>query len=362
MPIERAFWLALFAWVTCVSTVSASPREVSSKTKEVAQKVYLQGVDHYRAGRMVDALAAFRASYELVPSPNSHLMLARALRDRGELVEAYSEYGKLMVEADAAAAADAKYDASAQAARAERSNLRARLTMVTVEVKNPPDGVEVVLGGRRIEREDWGKNVAVPAGSIVLRATGADRPEQRRQLTAIPGGDLLVTFDFSEPTVVPAPAVAAPGAANDDDHRPQASPFRSGDGIPDIPRQPERPPPPPPDRTWTYVSFGVAGAGLMTFVVFGSIDQSLFADLQHDCQGGHCPPNRASAVETGRRMQLIANVGFGTALAGATLGCVLLANGASGSAKPDELVQRAHKIEVTEVFIDSHGVLVGGEF
>src|SRR2546423_461561 len=123
MRLERALAVALVAWLTCVSTVSASPRDVASKTKQVAQRVYLEGVHHYRAGRLVAALAAFRASYELVPSPNSHLMVARALRDRGELVEAYAEYDKLVVEADAAAATDTKYDASAQAARAERSKL-----------------------------------------------------------------------------------------------------------------------------------------------------------------------------------------------------------------------------------------------
>ena len=100
----------------------------------------------------------------------------------------------------------------------------------------------------------------------------------------------------------------------------------------------------------------------MTFVVFGAIDQSLFADLQHDCPGGHCPTSRASDVEKGRRWQLVANIGFGAALAGATLGCVLLADAASAPPKRDELAQRRRNIEVTDVSIDSHGVLVGGEF
>jgi len=361
MRKERALSVALFAWLTWVSTASAAPRDTSSKTKEVAQKVYLQGVDHYRAGRVLEALAAFRASYELVPSPNSHLMLARALRDHGDLIDAYAEYHKLVVEADATAAQDSKYDAAVQASRAERATLRARLTMVTVEVKDPPDDVRVVIGGRQIERDDWGKSVAVPSGSIVVRATASGRPEQRQQLTAIPGGELEVRFDFAEPDVPPAPSGLASWAVNGDDARPEASPFPSSDAIPDIPRQPEQPPTPPPDRTWAYVSFGVGGAGLVTFVVFGAIDQSVFGDLQRDCPGGHCPPSRASDVDKGRQMQLIANIGFGTALAGATLGCVLLANGETGSDRP-EVARQTRKFAVTDVSIDSHGVRVGGEF
>src|SRR5258708_22602493 len=101
------------AWLLTTSASAIGAPHKVDRAKEVAQKVYAQGVDHYRAGRLLEALAAFRASYDMVPSPNSHLMVARALRDRGAIVEAFVEYGKLTAEADAAALRDPKYEATA---------------------------------------------------------------------------------------------------------------------------------------------------------------------------------------------------------------------------------------------------------
>ncbi|HKQ71142.1 MAG TPA: hypothetical protein VJT73_17475, partial [Polyangiaceae bacterium] len=138
---------ALLLALACAAPALSAPRKndktppaaidrTSSKTKEVAQKVYEQGTGHFRAGRLLEALAAFRASYDMVPSPNSHLMIARTLRDRGDLAQAFAEYGKVTIEAEAAAQRDAKYAAAAEASRSERAKLKDKLTMVVVKVKS----------------------------------------------------------------------------------------------------------------------------------------------------------------------------------------------------------------------------------
>jgi hypothetical protein len=333
-------------------TASGAPRAGDS-AKEVAQKVYVQGVDHYKAGRLLEALAAFRASYDMVPSPNSHLMIARSLREHGELVEAYSELGKVVLEADAAAASDAKYQSAAQASRSERAKLRARLTLVTIFVKEPPEDLRVTVGDRAIDKASWGRPVPVLPGALVARATASGRPEQRQDVAAVPGGDVVVTFDF---TARPEPIVAR-GIAQSVD----SGPFPPGNGIPDIPRQPSRPPPPPRDRTWAYVSFGVGAAGLATFIVAGAINQSTFNSLHDQCPGGRCAPSLASDVEKGRRAQTIANVGFGVAVVGATVGTILWVTGAS-DAKPEEVARRPGKLVVTDLSLGPHALEVGGVF
>ena len=66
---------------------------------------------------MLEALAAFRASYEIVPSANSHLMIARTLREHGDLADSFVEYDKLIPEAASAAERDAKYASTAVASR-----------------------------------------------------------------------------------------------------------------------------------------------------------------------------------------------------------------------------------------------------
>jgi hypothetical protein len=348
-------FLPVFTWI---GTAWGREPSVSDKTKEVAQSVYAQGVDHFRAGRLLEALAAFRASYDMVPSPNSHLMIARTLRDHADLVEAYTEYGKVILEADKAAARDAKYARAAQASRAERAKVRARLTLVTIYVKNAPDDLRVVLADKPIEKDSLGRAIPILPGRVAARATSAGG-EQHQELAAVPGGDFIVTFDFAAPALASGGPVVSSGSK---EAAVETGPFPPGNGIPDIPRQPAPAPPPPPDRTWAYVSFGVGAAGLATFVTFAAINQSTFNSLQSKCPSGQCAPSMSADVDKGRRAQTIANVGFGVALAGATVGCILLVNGGSAQPKPEELARRPGKVLLTDLSIGPHAVEVGGVF
>jgi hypothetical protein len=355
-PVIRALLTGLLTFFAWFSSASGAPPAGDNKAKETAQKVYVEGVDHYKAGRLLEALAAFRASYDMVPSPNSHLMIARTLREHGELIAAYWEFGKVVLEADAAAARDAKYEPASQASRAERAKLRARLTMLTIFVKSPPEDLRIVVGDKPIEKDNWGRPVPILPGALVAHATAAGRAEQHQELAAVPGGDLVVTFDFTE-TSSPAPILArGPAEAVID-----SGPFPPGNGVPDIPRQPSRPPPPARDHTWTYVSFAAGGAGLATFVVFGAINQSTFNSLHEQCPTGRCSPALSNDVDKGRREQTIANIGFGVALVGATVGSILLVTGAS-DAKPEEVARRPGKVVLTDLSLGPHAVNVGGVF
>jgi hypothetical protein len=141
-----------------------------------------------------------------------------------------------------------------------------------------------------------------------------------------------------------------------------ASPFPRGDAIPDIPRQPLRAPPPAPDRTWAYVSFGAGALGLVTFVTFGAINQAAFNDLQKKCPSGHCAPSVASDVDKGRRAQTIANVGFGVALVGATLGSIILVTTRAPEQRTEEVAHRPGRVALTDLSIAPHAVQVGGVF
>jgi hypothetical protein len=176
----------------------------------------------------------------------------------------------------------------------------------------------------------------------------------------MPGGDLAVSFDFAAHLrmrgAAPVAAESAPERA-----RPDGGPFPSSNAIPDIPRQPPRPVRPPPDRTWAYVSFGVGAAGLTTFITAGAINQSIFNRLEDQCPGGHCAPSQAADADKARSAQVIANVGFGVALVGATLGCILLVNGASEQ-KTEEVAHRRSHFSLTDLSVGPHAVEVGGVF
>src|SRR6185436_13847917 len=126
-------------------------------------------------------------------------MIARTLRDKGDIAQAYTEYDRVVTEADEAIHRDAKYQPTAEAARSERGKLREKLTMVIIRVTNPPDDLRVVVGDKPIERADWGKPVPVVAGSLVALGIAVGRPDQRKELSGPPGEELVVSFDYSEP-------------------------------------------------------------------------------------------------------------------------------------------------------------------
>jgi len=370
MRTRRALSLALGLYLSVGTVVAAPkgrPRAANSaasntqgaKTIEVAQKVYLQGTDHYRAGRLLEALAAFRASYDMVASPNSHIMIARTLRDKGDIGQAYAEYDRVVVEADQALERDAKYKATADAARAERTKLREKLTMVIVRVRNPPDDLHVVVGDKPIERAEWGKPVPVKAGALVALGVATGRPDQRQELSGFPGDELVVLFDYSSGP--PAPVEATPAPKKEEDEL-KPTRFAADDAVPDIPRQPSQPPPPPVDRTWAYVSLGAGGAGFLTFLTFGALNQATYNDLQTACPNAHCPTNQQSEIDKGRRYQAIANVGLGLAVVGGAVGGILLSAGPDTGPPPVDAAKRPPRFLVTDVAIGPGSLEVRGAF
>jgi hypothetical protein len=372
MRKRRALSLAL-AFYLGVGAASAAPKArpratsapvadskgQAAKTMEVAQKVYLQGAAHYKAGRLLEALAAFRASYDMVASPNSHIMIARTLRDKGDIAQAYAEYDHVVTEADQATERDAKYKATADAARAERSKLREKLTMIIVRVRNPPEDLRVAVGNKPIERADWGKPVPVMAGALLALGVAGGRPDQRQELSGFPGDELVVLFDYSAPP--PAPVEPSPPPKKVEEEL-KTTRFPPIDAVPDIPRQPPRPAPPPTDRTWAYVSLGAGGAGLLTFLAFGALNQSTYNDLQASCPNMHCPPGQQDEVDKGRRYQVIANVGLGLFVVGGSVGAILLTTGADAGPAPVDAARRPQGFALTDLAIGPGSVQVRGAF
>lgn len=76
-------------------------------------------------------------------------------------------------------------------------------------------------------------------------------------------------------------------------------------------------------RTWAYVAGGVGAGGLVTFAVFGVLARSTYNDLQNQCSGGPCPPDKAGEIASGRTAQTVANVGLVLGVLGAGAGATL---------------------------------------
>src|SRR6185436_9322072 len=121
-----AMLLIALAYSSKLRAAGVAPDSASADQQQKAQRVYEQGVLHFKAGRHAEAAKAFSASYEIVASPNSHIMFARALRDGGELGAAFEELSLTRKEASALGERLPKYAETAAAAENELKELLKR--------------------------------------------------------------------------------------------------------------------------------------------------------------------------------------------------------------------------------------------
>src|SRR5262245_23022880 len=118
-----------------------TPHRAQAQDAVYAQQRYDKGVTLFGQGQYDAALAEFRGSYQILASPNTHLMIARSLGELGQLVEAFGEYEAVAREAADRAAADPRYALTEETARNELAALRRRLAFVRVLVTNAPAGL-----------------------------------------------------------------------------------------------------------------------------------------------------------------------------------------------------------------------------
>jgi hypothetical protein len=291
------------AWsVSVAAAQGAAVDTANEEQKRTAQRNFENGMKAQKKGQHEAAYTAFKASYEAVASPNSHLMLARALVELGRLEEAYVEYESTLEEAQSAAASDKKYEQTAQASKTELADVRSKLALLTVQVTGAGDGDRLTVRGREIPRSQWGKPIPVMPGSVRVELTTASGQEAVEEVNAEAGGS---------PSVTLAPPAAGSSSVSSEGGGAEGSAEAELDtGSTSM-------------RTWAYVAGGVGVAGLITFGVFGALNNSKHGKLEDECPGGVCPKELEDDADTGRTYQTIANVGLGVGIVGIAAGTVL---------------------------------------
>jgi hypothetical protein len=253
---------------------------------------------------------------QAVDSPNAHLELARALRDSGELSEAWVEFWRASETATRLAPNDERYAKTAEAATSEREDLATKLAFVDISVGHAPADMSLNVGGRIVPPEDAGAPVVVPPGPVDVVVTNSAGVElARKTVTAVVGKTTAVSLEAQAPPT--AAATASAGLAMSEEEKP------SGE-------EPRTPPPPvalpPADRTklrpYSYVAAGIGVAGIATFTVLGLLSNSTYNDLKSACPAG-CPPGKQSEIDRGVTEQTVANVGLGVGLTGLAAGVTL---------------------------------------
>ncbi len=296
------------------SAGAGAPSEESAKK---AMAYFLKGSDLFKAKKFTLALEQFKLSYAAVPSPNSHLYIARCFAGMGDARAAYAEFDKVIDEAAERGKTESKYLPTRDSAKSERDELRSKVALVTITVANPAPATTVRIGDTEVARAQWDKPFAVPPGAVEAKLFTGGKPGSSQSATLALGQSQTLAFDGAA-----APAVVA--TEGGDTRMPTTKPRSSA------------------LRPAAIVAGAVGVAGFVLFAVAGSMSQSTYDSLEKDCGAGPCPASRADDISSGKTQQTLANVGLvvgavGVA-AGATLFVLSLDKGKSAPAATTGLV------------------------
>lgn len=280
---------------------STAPDEAAAKR---ATAFFTKGNDLLKAKKYSLALDQFKQSYAAVPSPNSHLYIARCLAALGDSRAAYIEFTKVIEEAEARAAEQEKYAPTRDAAKVDREELVPKLAMVTVSVPQAGPNATVRIGAELVPREQWDKPIPFPPGNVDATLQIEGRPDVTQTLTLAAGEKKSIVLN--------------PAGAGDFKNLPGSDTAAA-------------PPPPPPSspakrsplRPAAFVAGGVGVVGMVMFAVAGPMSQATYASLKEKCGLAQCSSDHKSEIAAGKTQQVVANVGAVVGAVGLAAGVTL---------------------------------------
>jgi hypothetical protein len=291
--------LAVEVQAAGVAVADASPAELNE-----AKGPYSEGVKAMSAGRFEDAVDRFKRSYDIVASPNSRLMLGRALVKVNRLVEAYRVFEETMTQATELAATQKKYQKTAESAKRELDDLKSELAFVTVI-----PGTEVSLGGQRLTAAQWGRPQPVMPGRVTVEIKSADGRAREKELTLEPGLTRVLTADLAATGAYRTkPSKTAEKEAYDEAE--ESSTAKSAGAF--------------SRKQVGYVAGGVGALGVVSFIGLTIMAESIFGDVASDCEGAVCSKADLTNSESKGTLRGMSYVSLVVGLAGLGTGGYLL--------------------------------------
>jgi hypothetical protein len=265
----------------------------------IAQGSQQEAVAKYKQGRALiekkdyeGALRELTASYALLDSPNTLLLMAHAQRELGREAEAAALYEKVVKDANSRALeGERRFLKTGEDAQGWVDRLSKRLGKITVRVNDAPEGTTVTVDGENVEAQQIGDrtlkidSVWWKAGTVRIEASPPGGEAKTVTVEVLPGEAATATLDL---TVV---------EEEEDDSDSGSVPVidskdLEGRSIP----------------TGTWVMGGLGLAGVATFAVFGSMAKSKASELD-ECSP-RCPESQRDLADQGKRDQTIANIGL----------------------------------------------------
>ncbi|MBL8743208.1 MAG: hypothetical protein JNK04_18990 [Myxococcales bacterium] len=301
---------AIAAWTLLVASYCALPLLIPSdafaagvpisaatpEQKAAAQTLFKRAADKSKDGDHKGALLDLQASYDIVASANTRLVISRELVALGRKADAYREALAAVEVAKEAAQQDKKYAAAESSARAEAAELKKTVGFLKVDLGGRTG--ELLVGGRTVPLREAGDAIVVDPGEVKVTLRGLAGIDERS--VAIEAG--------SEGSVSFAAKAAPPPPPRKKKEKPPLHPFDMGDG-----------------QRITALTLGSVGVvGMLFFAGFGSANVSIFSDLETRCPNDRCPASAQDDADRGQAFKTVANVSVAFGAIGLAAGAAFL--------------------------------------
>jgi len=292
------------ALLSAIQAHAASVDEATKAQIKAATQYYDRGVEAMDADKFAEALKQFQQSYDTVNSPNSHLMVGRALVKLGRLPEAYRELTHTVEQASRLGVPQKKYKKTVEAAQKEIDEIKGKLAFVTLR-----QAARVQIQGQSVAPSNWPEPQPVVPGNVLVEVRFADGRQLTKQLTLKAGETSEVAVESPPaPILTTAQVGSSPVVA-------QAAPVRdsSASGM--------------SHQTLGYI-FGTVGlVGVGTFVGFGLVGASSYGNSKSNCTAQGCPESSVNNEGSKGLMMGIGYTGLGIGIVGLGAGTWLILSG-----------------------------------
>jgi len=293
---------SVFAASVPALAAGVDPANATPVQREQAQTHFLKGKASFDKNDFPGALEEFRASLEIVASPNARLYVARTLREMGRLVEAYAEFGRTAAEAKEKEREDGRYGKAAEAALAERASIAPQIGFVQLNIKSSTDATNVTVAGSPLIRAGWTDPVPVKPGEVEVEVVTPGVLPIRKTLTIRAGQKVPLDIDAGVGGTGDASNPATPLKPVDD--HPVTNSHAGKDWMLPV----------------AIAGGGVGVVGMIMFAAAGIASQNTYDDLKKQCGSSACPSSLAGEVSSGKTQQAVANTGLVVGLIGLAVG------------------------------------------
>lgn len=316
-------------------------------------KLYLHGRTLLSQGKLDEALSELEASVELMPSPNTELLVAHALRQLGRKADAMQHYEHVI--ADAAARVrqgEKRYQPTLEEAGRWSASLRAELGQLVIVVRAAAQDVRVLVDGAEVkgERDEGARLLRVRRWHDPGKAEVTVRAGEGAELVRTVPVEAGQTADLE--LEAPRPSAAGQPGGTDEPALEQGD--EAGGELPM-----------PPLASW--IAAGVGVVGFAFFAGFGASSASRASTLDE------CAPRCTAALredaDTGKTYQTVANVSVVIGAVGlAAAGTIWLVDALSGGEPTDgasagDAEPESEESEPSaEAFLAPTGILIRGRF